>query len=354
MWAGSAEHLAEAARVLGSAQITTGVWGAEVREELSRINLAIERNGPGVVPVPPDLLQHPEAEVLLVSFCPVSSDALDALPNLRIIGVARGGVENVDVAKATERGIVVVNAPGRNAEAVSDFAIGLLLAETRNIARGHHGIKSGKWILRYPNFRKVPQLRGKTMGLVGFGSIGRLVARKLRGFNMKVLVYDPFVTKEEVEGEGAKLVDKETLFKESDFVSIHARLTESSWHVVGKKELSLMKPTAYIINTARSGLVDTEALIEALSERRIMGAALDVFDIEPLPETSPLLTLDNVTLTPHLAGGTVEASTDSPRILVEGLQQVLEGRPSRAVVNPKALEDQRFQTWLRQLSFKVG
>ena len=179
----------------------------------------------------------------------------------------RAGIENVNVAEATKRGIVVFNIEGRNAEAVSDFAIGLMLSECRNIARAHFSIKSGQWRKAFSNSDWVPELKGKKVGIVGFGYIGRLIAEKLSGFGVTRLVFDPFVKPEDVVATGCVPVDKETLFKDSDFVTIHARMSASTKNLVGEKELAGMKPTAYLVNTARAGLVDQNALIATLKKR---------------------------------------------------------------------------------------
>jgi D-3-phosphoglycerate dehydrogenase len=268
------------------------------------------------------------------------------MPKLRIAGVSRAGVENVNVAEATKRGIVVFNIEGRNAEAVSDFAVGMMLAECRNIARAHFAIKSGQWRKTFSNSDWVPELKGKKVGIIGFGYIGRLVAQKLSGFGAIRLVYDPFVNAEDVRAAGCVPVDKESLFKECDFVTLHARMSEATKNMVGAKELALMKPTAYVVNTARAGMIDANALAAALKEKRIAGAGLDVFPDEPLKPDSPFLTLDNVTLTTHIAGTTREALSRSPEILMEDIALLLAGKKPRFVVNKEVLERPEFKTWL--------
>ncbi|BDG62054.1 2-hydroxyacid dehydrogenase [Caldinitratiruptor microaerophilus] len=343
----------EAAEGLGTAQRVTADWETDWGR-LQHRRLVVEHEGPAVEEVPPVFRAHPDAEIALALFCPFSAEGMDAFENLRLIGVARAGVENVDVRAATERDILVVNVMGRNAEAVSDFAIGLLLSEARNIARAHAAIKSGTWRKEFSNSAHIPELKGKTVGIVGFGYIGRLVARKLSGFDVRVLVYDPYVQPQDVEGTGVHRVDKETLFAEADFVTIHARLTPESRGLVGRAELARMKPTAYLINTARAGLVDTDALVEALREKRIAGAALDVFDVEPIPAGHPLLELDNVTLTSHLAGTTREALTRSPYLLVEEVARVLDGQPTRSLKNPEVLDRPAVQAWLRKARAELG
>ncbi|MGQ9630874.1 MAG: 2-hydroxyacid dehydrogenase [bacterium] len=313
--------------------------GEEDKVGLQEERIKVEKGGPDAVSIPEGLMEAvPGAEMLLVHYCPVSRSVLDAAgPGLRILGTCRAGCEHLDVSAATERGIVVFNVRGRNAEAVSDFAIGLILAECRNIARSHLGIARGIWRKDFANSPHIPELRGKTVGLIGFGRVGQLVRRKLSGFDVRVLVYDPYVPDDIVEASGAKAVDLSTLMRDSDFVSIHARLTPENRGMIGARELSLMKPTAYLINTARAGLVDERALIDALQRGAIAGAGLDVFHYEPIPADHPLLKLDNVTLTSHLAGTTSEALTRSPILLVEDILKYLKGQKPEFIVNPEVV-----------------
>ena len=330
-------------------EVKVGNWETDWPKLQDR-RLQVEKQGPEIEPADPLVLQYgKEAEMLAGLFVPISSKVFAAMPKLRIVGVSRAGVENVNVAEATKRGIVVFNIEGRNAEAVSDFAIGLILSECRNIARAHFSIKSGQWRKAFSNSDWVPELKGKKVGIVGFGYIGRLIAQKLSGFGVTRLVFDPFVKAEEVVAAGCVPVDKETLFKDSDFVTIHARMSASTRNLVGEKELAGMKPTAYLVNTARAGLVDQNALIAALKEKRIAGAGLDVFIDEPLKADSPFLFLDNVTLTTHIAGTTKEALTRSPEILMEDIHKLLSGDKPRFVINREVLERPELQTWLAEV-----
>lgn len=312
--------------------------------------LVIEKKGPAAEPVLPMIEQADrETEILLVLFAPVSAAAMDAMPNLRLVGAARAGQENVDVKAATERGIFVHNVMGRNAHAVSDFAIGLLFCEARNIARAHHGIMQGTWRKKFSNSDYIPEIMGKTLGLVGFGHIGRLVAQKMAGFNLRVLVYDPYVSEEELAKYNTIKVSKEELFQQADFISIHARLTESTKGLVGRDVLKLMKPTAILINTARAGLIDDDALYEALKNKQIGGAAIDVHDSEPLGENSRWLELDNVTLTTHIAGTTAEALTNSPYLLIRDINKLLVGEKPAFLLNPEVLDHPKAKAWLASL-----
>ena len=304
-------------------------WEHESLVQLQEANLQIESGGPEAVVLPEEITSNLEdVEIIVVQFAPVSRHLIDAAPNLKTIGVLRGGVENVDVPHATSGGIQVLNTPGRNARAVAECAFGMLLAEFRNIARSHERLKHGVWTRDYPNKSAIPEVYGKTIGLVGCGMIGRLMAGYVEAFGGKVLVYDPF--SENTPGEK---VDLDTLLKRSDAVSLHARLTEESQHVIGERELSLMKPSAVLINTARSGLIDEAALVRALQSRGILGAALDVFDTEPIPDDHPLLALDNVTLTPHMAGSTIDAFRNSPCLMAEHLKRMFRGETDIPIVN---------------------
>lgn len=331
-------------------ETVSGEWESDWGE-LQRRRLEVEKKGPEIEIVDQLALDKgKDIEILMGLFVPVSTKYMDAMPKLRIVGVSRAGVENVNIEEATNRGILVFNVEGRNAEAVSDFTVGMLLAECRNIARAHNAIKNGTWQKTFSNSDMVPELKARTIGLLGFGYIGRLVARKLSGFGMNLLVHDPYVSPEDIKAFGGNSVDKETLFKESDFISVHARLTEDTKGYVGAKELSLMKNSAYFINTARAGLINQEALAEVLKEKKIAGAALDVFTDEPINPNSPFLALDNVTLTTHIAGTTADALNNSPGLLMEDIAQLLQHGKARFIKNPKVLEDPRFKSWLEEVT----
>jgi D-3-phosphoglycerate dehydrogenase len=301
-------------------------------DRLSEVNRIVEEEGPGApaAPVPDEVMALvADAEMLVVQFLPVPRSLIDAGRELKFIGTLRTGLENVDVDHATAKGIEVFHTPGRLAETVSDYAIALILAETRNVARGHAALKSGTWRRDYVNNDWVPELGGRTVGLVGFGRIARAVARKLSGWDVRILATDPFVSADVAEPLGVELVDLDTLLGESDFVSIHVTLTDKTRNLIGARELGLMKPTATIVNTARGGIIDERALADALKEGRIGGAAIDVFEHEPPDEDNPLLSVDNCTVTPHIAGYSVDAMINNPKKLARAmLSDIVEGRPS--------------------------
>ena len=300
-------------------QLVTYDWFHEGgMAELQHLNRLLEEDGPEAVPVPDEVYRLIEdVEILAFQFLPVPRSLLEAGKKLKAVGTLRAGMENLDVAAASQLGIMVFNNPGRNAHAVAEFAIGLLFAEARNICRCHVSIKEGGWRRDFINSPYTPEVEGKTIGIIGLGMIGQLVAKKLAGFEPRFLGYDPYVKPEDVQHLGVEMVDLDTLLKEADFVTLHARLTEENEHLLGERELGLMKPTAIIINTARSGLIDEEALYKALKERRIGGAALDVFDVEPPGKDYPLVTLDNCTVTTHMAGTTKDALLNAPKLLAQ-------------------------------------
>lgn len=306
-------------------------WDTGSFAKLQEINLLVEQNGPEAFEVPASLLEQiKDAEILITQFCPIGKKVIEACPRLKIIGVLRGGYENINIARATERGIKVFNTPGRNADSVADFTVGAMICEARNLARGHFGIKTGKWIREYPNSGMIPDLPGRVAGLIGFGEIGRKTAQRLRGFDMEILVYDPFTKN---FPDYVKPTDLKDLVRRSDFVSLHARLTNENRHLINAELLALMRPTAYLINTSRAGLVDEAALCTALKSKKIAGAFLDVFETEPPGRDHPLVKLENVTLTPHMAGGSNDAFLNSPVKLGAELARHLRGEPCRGLIN---------------------
>ena len=253
-------------------------WPLKSFDELQNYNLLVETQGCQALQPPQCVFELcADADVIVTQFCTVTRELVDACPKLKAIGVLRGGIENVCSEYAREKGIEVFNAPGRNAEAVSDFTVGMIICEARNIARGHHGILTGRWIRDYSNSGMIPDLPGRTVGLIGCGAIGMKVAKKLSGFDMTLLGYDPFASAERYKEAGIEPVELDELMARADFVSLHARLTAENRHLIDARRLALMKPTAYLINTSRAGLIDEAALVEALRAKKIAGAALDVY-----------------------------------------------------------------------------
>ena len=308
--------------------------GGGTPEDQHSAQQVMEQEGPEAVAVPEEVVEAiSDAEVLAVHYAPVPEAVFEAGQNLGIVVVARTGYENVNVKAASARGVLVANLWGRNASAVAEQAIALMLAETRDIARADRGIRAGHWP---KEFAQVPYELGggRTVGVIGFGQVGRQLARKLSGFDVRLLVYDPYVDGETIEAHGGeKTEDFEQVFTEGDFVNLHARLTEETRDFIGREHFELMKPTAYFINNARSRMVRYADLYEVLREGRIAGAALDVHDDEPLPEGSPWLNLENVTFAPHLAGTTSDAWENSVRMVAETVREFAETGRSATAVN---------------------
>lgn len=309
----------------------------------------VEKVGPAAMPVPQEFTGLEEIDIAVCHFCSFSDKVFDLMPNLKILATLRAGTENIDLEAATKRGIACIHCPGRNAEVVSDQAVALMLAEVYNVGRQHADMMQGQWKDQYPTSSYVPILNGKKAGILGFGNIGRLTAKKLQGFGIQVSAYDPYVSAEAMEALSVSKAEKEDIFRDSDFVFVHMRLDDSTRKCIGAREFSLMKPHSWFINNARAGLVDNDALLDVLQKHKISGAALDVFDIEPLPKDSPFLQLDNVTLTPHCGGGSsVEVRIFAAKMVANGIRSILDNAPNFQVMNPEAIETDAFQEWIQQ------
>ena len=264
----------------------------------------------------------------------VTGPMMDTAPTLKVISVMGVGYDHVDVAAATERGIAVGHTPGTLDETVADFTFALLLAAARNVLKGDKYTRSGAWKVYDPNILWGAEIHGATLGIVGMGRIGRAVARRAKGFDMKVLYHNRHRAEQWEQELGVQYAAFETLLSQADFVIILTPLSEKTEGLIGKKELSLMKNTAILINTARGPIVDSQALVEALQNGVIAGAGLDVFDPEPPPADDPLLALDNVVLTPHLGSATVKTRTRMGVMSAENLLAGLRGEPLPNWVNP--------------------
>lgn len=259
----------------------------------------------------------------------VTRDIIGAATNLQVIGRAGVGVDNIDIDAATEKGVVVVNAPTGNIISAAEHAIALMLALARHIPEADASLRSGKW--ERSRFVGL-EVRGKTLGIIGLGQVGSEVARRAKGLEMRVIAFDPFVPEERARVLGVELVPKERLLGESDFITIHTILTEGTRKLLGEAELRAMKPTARIINTARGGIIDEAALEKALREGWIAGAALDVFEKEPITQ-HPLFQSNRVVVTPHLGASTAEAQERVAVDVAEQVIAVLRGEPARYAVN---------------------
>ncbi len=268
----------------------------------------------------------------------VTKEIIAAAGKLQVVGRAGMGVDNIDVAAATERGVVVVNAPTGNTTSAAEHTIGLMLALARNIPEANRTLKAGKW--DRSRFMGI-ELRGKTLGIIGLGQVGSEVARRARGLEMRVIARDPFVPEERARVLGVEMMGLEELLAQSDFVTVHVTLTESSHGLVGEKELRMMKPTVRIINVARGGVIDEAALERALREGWIAGAALDVFEKEPVT-SHPLFKSDRVVVTPHLGASTTEAQERVALDVAEQILAVLKGQPARYAVNAPLISPETY------------
>lgn len=275
------------------------------------------------------------AEVFVTQVAPVTRSVIEAAKDLRIIACCRGGPVNVNLKAATEKNIPVIYAPGRNSQAVVEFTLGLLLAEYKSISRAHCALARGEWRDDLYRYDRAPrELKGQVVGLVGLGIIARMLVPYLKPFEVRILAYDPYVPAETFTELGVEPVDLQTLLRESDVVSLHARVTPQTKGMMGAEQFRLMKPGAYFINTARGPLVDYNALYQALAEGRLAGAALDTFSIEPVPADWPLLRLNNVTLTPHIGGSSKETAFRAAEIVARDVANFYAGRPLVHCANP--------------------
>ena len=254
---------------------------------------------------------------------------------LRLIGRAGAGVDNIDVEAATRLGILVINAPSGNTMAAAEHTVALMLALARNVAAGDESMHAGRWDRKS---LMGTELNGKTLGVVGLGRIGQEVARTAnQGLGMHILAYDPIIGPERAEAIGARLVKFDELIRESDFVTVHVPMTDKTRGIIGKRELQAMKPRARVINVARGGIIDEDALVEALKDGHISGAALDVFSQEPLPPDHPFRSLKQVVLTPHLGASTEEAQINVAVDLADQILGFYQGEMPRSAINLPAL-----------------
>jgi phosphoglycerate dehydrogenase-like enzyme len=266
--------------------------------------------------------------------------ASPAIADLKVVSRWGVGLDCVDLAAATRAGVVVCNTPGLLDEAVADYAWALLFAVSRRVDAGQDLLRSGEWSVAWGH-----DIHGKTLGIIGCGRIGSAVARRAAGFGMRVLGYDPHVA--QTGHGGIEFVDLDRLLAESDFVTLHSALTPENRGLVGAPQLALMKPTAYLVNTARGALVDEGALIAALESRAIAGAALDAFAAEPLPADSPLRRCPRLLITPHQAFNSIETGEKVSLMAAEAIVDCLQGRRPRQVANPDVLVSPSLRATIR-------
>jgi glyoxylate reductase len=271
----------------------------------------------------------------------IDAELMDAAgPQLKVISNYAVGYNNIDVEAATARGIAVGNTPGVLTDTTADMAFTLLMAAARRVVEGADYVRAGKWRTWGPTLLLGHDIHHATLGIVGFGRIGRTVARRAKGFEMEILFYDPLVSADDPEAQalGARAVDLDTLLACSDFVTVHVPLMDETYHLIGTEALHKMQPTAILINTSRGPVVDPEALYQALKEGEIAYAALDVTEPEPIDMDSPLLSLPNCIIVPHVASASIATRTRMAEIAAHNLISGLRGEPLPAWVNPELAE----------------
>ena len=273
---------------------------------------------------------------ILIRSAKITAEIMDAIPTLKVIAKHGMGVDNIDVAHATEKGILVVNAPYSNMNAVAEHIVTLLLALSKRIVRMDWLTREGQFAQR--NTYKTTELKNATVGIIGMGKISRLAVKKLSGFEMRIIASDPFVKQEDVGELPVTMVSSEEVYRTADFVIVHTSLFPSTFHLVGAEQFQMMKPTAYIINAARGPIIDEAAMIEALKTGGIAGAGLDVFEQEPPAPDNPLFKMDNVIVSPHnaaLSDGALRAmAMDS----AQGITEYPTGKPVTYPVNKEVLK----------------
>jgi D-3-phosphoglycerate dehydrogenase len=267
--------------------------------------------------------------VLIRSATKMDAEAISAATGLRVIARAGVGLDNVDIPAATAAKVLVINAPTSNIVSAAELAIALMMASARNISPAHASLRAGKWARS--KFSGTEMFE-KTLGIVGFGKIGQLVAHRMKAFGMNVIAYDPYLNAEKVSTLGVKLVELDELLKNSDFITIHLPKTKETVNLIGEEALSKVKPTVHIVNAARGGVLDEAALYKAITEGRVAGAGIDVYAIEPCTD-SPLFSLDQVVATPHLGASTEEAQERAGIDVAHSVRKALAGEPVPDAVN---------------------
>ncbi len=299
--------------------------GIEVLRRAAQVDLRLDLDKPGLL----DVIGEYDGLVVR-SATKVTAEVIDAGTKLRVIGRAGTGVDNIDVTAATRRGITVVNAPASNNVAVAELAIGLLISLARTIPQAHASLQSGKWErTRFVGW----EVRGKTLGLVGLGRIGSEVALRARAMEMDVIAYDPVVSLDRAEQIGVTLLTLDELIQRADVVSIHVPLTDGTRNLFDASRIAQMKPGAFLINASRGGIVDETALVAAIDAGQLGGAALDVYDHEPVSAGNPLIGHPKIITMPHIGASTAEAQTSAGTEMAEGVAAALNGATPRYAVN---------------------
>ncbi len=272
----------------------------------------------------------------------ITREIINNNPDLFAIVDFRGTVVNVDIDEATKNGVVIINSPGRNADSVADLTVAFMVMLARNIVSAIDSVKNGIWHEEgkrwgYEKFQGY-DLPGKTVGLLGLGHIGRLVAKRLAGYDVEILVYDPFVDEQLARNLNIAFVDFDTIFRLPDFLSLHLPLNDHTKNLIKYSDLAKMKTSAYLINTSRAAVVEEEGLIRILSEGLIAGAAFDVFHLEPVSKDYPLVKFPNVICTPHIGGASHDVVAHMSDIGLNGLFEFLNGSLPENIINPDAIQ----------------
>ncbi len=304
---------------------------------------------------PEELLEtiHEYDGIVVRSRTKLNKDVIDKADNLKIIARAGVGVDNIDLDAATEKGIMVVNSPESTSITVAEHTMGLLLTLARKLSIADKSVKEGKWEKK--KFMGT-ELRNKTLGVIGMGRIGSQVVNRCKAFEMDAIVYDPYLPEEVANQMGVVLTDLETVLKNADFITIHVPLTPETKHLISDHEFDIMKDTAFIANCARGGIIDEEALYNALSNNKIGGAALDVYEDEPPAEDSKLFELENIVLTPHIAASTKEAQRDAAIIVADEIIELANGGTPQNVLNMPRIDNNTYKKLLpyMELGDKLG
>ena len=268
------------------------------------------------------------------------AEVIEKADNLQIIARAGVGVDNIDLNAATEKGIMVVNSPESTSVTVAEHTMGLILSMARKISIADKSVKDGKWEKK--KFMGV-ELRNKTLGVIGMGRIGSQVVNRCKAFGMDAMAYDPYLPEEVAKQMGVELTNLEKVLKNADFITIHVPLTPETKHSISTEQFELMKDTVYIVNCARGGVIDEDALYEALLNNKIGGAALDVYEEEPPAKNSKLFELDNIVLTPHIAASTKEAQRDAAIIVADEIIDLAKGKAPRNVLNMPRIDSNTYK-----------
>jgi glyoxylate reductase len=310
-------------------------------DAIERLRQAADvRVWPEELPPPRDILLREAAVadgIVALVTDRIDAELMDAAPRLRVVSSMAVGYDNIDIAEATRRAILVTNTPGVLTDTTADFAFALLMAAARRVVEADRYTRQGRWKTWGPQVLLGQDIHGACLGIVGLGGVGLAVARRAHGFGMRILYHDHRRRPREERRYGLIHTELDQLLREADFVSLHVPLADETRHLIGERELSLMKPTAILVNTARGPVVDQGALYRFLKERRIAAAALDVTEVEPIPMDDPLLTLDNVIIAPHIASASVSTRARMASVAADNLLAALRGEEPPNCVNRQAL-----------------